>query len=118
MGVSGDTARLVSKYRPSVPIVTVTRNFNTSRSCHLYRGVYPCLYPKPRPTDPKLWQEDVDARLHWAMEYIPSIPILMDSQAMQLKLLEPGDVVIAIQGWRGGLGNSNTMRVNISIPNK
>jgi hypothetical protein len=33
------------------------------------------------------------------------------SQAMKLNLLEPGDVVVAIQGWRGGLGNSNTLRV-------
>jgi pyruvate kinase len=66
---SGDTARLVSKYRPSVPIITVTRNFNTSRNCHLYRGVYPCLYPKSRPGDSSVWQEDVDNRLHWAMEY-------------------------------------------------
>ena len=48
----------------------MTRNFNTSRSCHLHRGVYPFLYPKARPTDPTLWQEDVDTRLHWAMEYI------------------------------------------------
>lgn len=30
---------------------------------------------------------------------------------MKLNLLEPGDVVVAIQGWRGGLGNSNTLRV-------
>ena len=66
---SGDTARLVSKYRPSVPIITVTRNFNTSRTCHLYRGVYPCLYSNPRPTDSQVWQEDVDTRLHWAMRY-------------------------------------------------
>ena len=68
---SGDTARLVSKYRPSVPILTVTRTYSTSRNCHLYRGVYPFLYPKARPEDPKLWQVDVDARLHWAMQ-LPS----------------------------------------------
>jgi len=59
---------LVSKYRPSVPIITVTRNFETSRSCHLYRGVYPFLYPKIRPADATLWQEDVDNRLQWAMK--------------------------------------------------
>jgi pyruvate kinase len=108
---SGDTARLVSKYRPSVPIITVTRNFNTSRNCHLYRGVYPCLYPEARPTDPTIWQEDVDNRLHWAMEYTSFKSALIRRQAMKLKLLEPGDAVVAIQGWRGGLGNSNTLRV-------
>jgi pyruvate kinase len=70
------------------------------------------LYPKARPIDATLWQEDVDARLHWAMKYVP-LEITADfvRQAMELKLLEPGDVVVAIQGWRGGLGNSNTLRV-------
>jgi hypothetical protein len=70
-GASGDTARLVSKYRPNVPILTVTRSYSTSRSCHLYRGVYPFLYAKARPADAALWQEDVDARLHWAMMLHP-----------------------------------------------
>ena len=108
---SGDTARLCSKYRPNVPIITVTRNFNTSRACHLYRGVYPFLYPKTRPDDAAVWQEDVDTRLHWAMGYHFRASNLICSEAMKLNLLEPGDTVIAIQGWRGGLGNSNTLRV-------
>jgi len=69
---SGDTARLVSKYRPSVPILTVTRTYSTSRNCHLYRGVYPFLYPEARPEDLTTWQVDVDARLHWAM-MLPSL---------------------------------------------
>ena len=72
----------------------------TSRSCHLYRGVYPCLYPKPKPNDSALWQEDVDARLKWGME-----------QAIDLGLIGVGDTVIAVQGWTGGLGHSNTLRV-------
>ena len=72
----------------------------TSRYGHLYRGVYPCLYPEPKPTDPSRWQEDVDARLKWGMK-----------QAMDLGLLSVGDSVIAVQGWTGGLGHSNTLRV-------
>ena len=98
-----------------MPIITVTRNYNTSRTCHLYRGVYPCLYPQSRPTDPTIWQEDVDTRLHWAMQYIPVNTVINPSQAQKLHLLEPGDVVVAIQGWRGGLGNSNTLRVPRSL---
>src|SRR5271167_2461109 len=97
---SGDTARLCSKYRPSVPIITVTRNHTTSRYGHLYRGVYPCLYPLPKSTDPAHWQEDVDARLKWGMK-----------QAIDLGLINVGDAVIAVQGWTGGLGHSNTIRV-------
>jgi hypothetical protein len=30
---------------------------------------------------------------------------------MKLKLLEADDIVVAVQGWRGGHGNSNTLRV-------
>ena len=101
---SGDTARLCSKYRPSVPIVTVTRNPDTCRSAHLHRGVYPCLYPKAKPADPALWQEDVDARLKWGMK-----------QAIDLGLISTGDAVIAVQGWTGGLGHSNTLRVSLSV---
>jgi pyruvate kinase len=97
--MSGDTARLCSKYRPSVPIITVTRNLATSRAAHLSRGVYPCLYPKPKPTDSAHWQEDVDARLKWGMK-----------QAIDLGLISAGDAVIAVQGWTGGLGHSNTLR--------
>jgi pyruvate kinase len=97
---SGDTARLCSKYRPSVPIITVTRNHMTSRYAHLYRGVYPFLYPEPKITDPARWQEDVDARLKWGMK-----------QAIDLGLISVGDSVITVQGWTGGLGHSNTLRV-------
>jgi pyruvate kinase len=67
--------------------------------------VYPFLYPKPKPTDVALWQEDVDARLKWGMK-----------QAIDLNLIITGDVVIAVQGWTGGLGHSNTLRVNLLLP--
>lgn len=73
----------------------------TSRNVHLHRGVYPCLYSGPKPTDLALWQEDVDARLKWGMK-----------QAIDLGLINVGDAVIAVQGWTGGLGHSNTLRVN------
>jgi pyruvate kinase len=41
LSTSGNTARLVSKYRPEVPILTVTRNEQTARQIHLHRGCYP-----------------------------------------------------------------------------
>lgn len=47
MSTSGNTARLVSKYKPPCPIIMVTRNEQTSRQAHLYRAVYPMLYPEP-----------------------------------------------------------------------
>jgi pyruvate kinase len=30
------------------------------------------------------------------------------AEAMRLGLLDKGDTIIAVQGWRGGLGNTNT----------
>jgi pyruvate kinase len=34
---------------------------------------------------------------------------------MQLKLITPGSTIIAVQGWRGGLGHTNTMRI-LTVP--
>ena len=76
----------------------VTRNANAARYSHLYRGVYPFVYPKPKPDfNQVIWQEDVDERLRWGV-----------SEAVQLGLVKTGDTIIAVQGWRGGLGNTNT----------
>ncbi|KAI9270384.1 pyruvate kinase [Phascolomyces articulosus] len=113
---SGNSARLISKYKPQCPIIVVTRNPQTARQAHLYRGCFPFTYPKPSshpraallspsaahlsPADVAPWQEDVDARLMWGME-----------QAIKYGLLKHGQAVVAVQGWKGGLGNTNTLRV-------
>ena len=36
-------------------------------------------------------------------------------EAIRLKLLKPGSTVVAIQGWKGGLGHTNTLRI-LSVP--
>jgi pyruvate kinase len=119
LSTSGNTSRLISKYRPRIPIITVTRNPQTARQIHLHRGCYPFVYEKPRntpvsasdtylgssdtylsPSESAPWQEDVDSRIRFGME-----------QGVKYGLLNHGDPVIAIQGWKGGLGNTNTLRV-------
>ncbi|ORX45121.1 pyruvate kinase [Hesseltinella vesiculosa] len=118
LSTSGNTARLLSKYRPEAPIIVVTRNDQTARHVHLYRGCFPFHYPKKAnsltshvspgsnavahlsPADYAPWQEDVDARIMWGME-----------QAIKYGLLKHGQPVVAVQGWKGGLGNTNTLRV-------
>ena len=79
----------------------ITRNATASRYAHLYRGVYPFHFPEPKPdyknTD---WQVDVDRRLKWGI-----------GQAIKLGVLSKGDSVVCLQGWRGGMGNTNTIRV-------
>lgn len=100
LSTSGATARLLSKYRPNCPILMVTRNEKVARFSHLYRGVYPFIYPQPRAETPADWQRDVEERLKWGMD-----------SAVELGILNRGDVVVAIQGWTGGLGHTNTLRI-------
>lgn len=100
LSTSGATARLCAKYRPECPILMVTRNAKAARYSHLYRGVYPFLYDEPRANDAAEWQDDVEERLFWGMD-----------QAHKLGILQKGQAVVAIQGWTGGLGHSNTLRI-------
>ncbi|KAJ6788078.1 hypothetical protein PWT90_02525 [Aphanocladium album] len=101
LSTSGESARMLSKYRPVCPIFMITRNPTTSRFAHLYRGVYPFLFPEAKPDFSKVnWQEDVDKRIKWAV-----------NQAIQLGTLTTGDTVVVVQGWKGGMGNTNTLRI-------
>lgn len=97
LSTSGSTARLVSKYRPNCPILTITRNPNTARYSHLYRGVYPFVYTSQR--NP-VWAQDIEERIEYAI-----------SNAIDLGILNAGDTVVVIQGHAKGIGHSNTMRV-------
>lgn len=101
---TGESAFRVAKFRPAVPIITVTRNEKLSRKIHLYRGCYPLHYslPKPPTSSPTSdeWHEDVERRLQWAI-----------AESKRRGWLYPGDHVICIQGSRGGTGFTNTMRI-------
>ncbi|KAF4081411.1 hypothetical protein AMELA_G00161070 [Ameiurus melas] len=94
---SGRSAHLLSRYRPRALIMAVTRNEQTARQCHLYRGIFPILYNKPAND---VWAEDVDLRVSFALEL-----------GKARKFYQSGDVVIVVTGWRPGSGYTNTMRV-------
>jgi len=104
LSTSGNSARLISKYRPGVPIITVTRNEQTARQIHLHRACYPFWYPEPRGISEGQWQQDVDNRIRFGLR-----------SALELKILKPGSTVVAVQGWKGGFGHTNTLRV-LSVP--
>ncbi|RDB28627.1 Pyruvate kinase [Hypsizygus marmoreus] len=104
LSTSGNTARLISKYRPRVPILTVTRNEQTARQIHLHRGCYPFWYPEPRGIQGHQWQTDVDNRIRFGLR-----------NALALNIITPGSTIIAVQGWKGGLGHTNTMRI-LTVP--
>ncbi|KAM9366628.1 pyruvate kinase PKM isoform 1-T1 [Symphorus nematophorus] len=94
---SGRSAHLISRYRPRAPILAVTRNAQTARQAHLYRGIFPVLYTKPAHD---VWAEDVDMRVNFAMD-----------MGKARGFFKEGDVVIVLTGWRPGSGYTNTMRV-------
>ena len=48
---SGHTARIVSRYRPSAPIIAITPNERVQRRLKLYWGVTPLLAPRTHNTD-------------------------------------------------------------------
>lgn len=101
LSTSGESARLLSKYRPVCPIFMVTRNASASRFGHLYRGVYPFHFAEEKPDFNKVnWQEDVDRRIKWGV-----------SKALELNVLSENDTVVVVQGWKGGMGNTNTLRI-------
>ncbi|KAF8511693.1 pyruvate kinase [Gautieria morchelliformis] len=104
LSTSGNTARLLSKYRPDVPIICVTRNEQTARQIHLHRGVYPFWYPEPRGIQGHEWQTDVDNRIRFGLR-----------SALELKIIKTGTTIVAVQGWKGGLGHTNTIRV-LTVP--
>lgn len=62
---SGNSARLISKYRPNAPIVVVTRSQQTTRQIPLHRGCFAFYCPKASSEDQIPWQEDVDRRIRW-----------------------------------------------------
>lgn len=99
LSTSGNTPRLVSKYRPNCPIILVTRNPRTARSSHLNRGVFPFVYTQDAKSD---WSDDVEARLNFGIE-----------QAKSFGFLKEGDTFVSIQGLKPGVGHSNTLRVSV-----
>ncbi|XP_062861238.1 pyruvate kinase PKM isoform X2 [Trichomycterus rosablanca] len=94
---TGRSAHLLSRYRPRAPIIAVTRNGQTARQAHLYRGIFPVFCNHPAHD---VWAEDVDLRVNFAMDV-----------GKARGFFKSGDVVIVLTGWRPGSGYTNTMRV-------
>ncbi|XP_067652935.1 pyruvate kinase PKM-like isoform X2 [Haliotis asinina] len=94
---SGRSAYLVSAYRPRCPILAITRNAQTARQCHLYRGIFPIHYSDERMNE---WTADVDRRIWSAI-----------SSGMGRGFIKEGDSIVVMTGWKPGSGSTNTMRI-------
>jgi len=100
---SGHSAHLLSKYRPRCPIIAVTRNEVAARQMHLWRGIFPVLIEEPKVKGLVAgdeWISDVETRINTALK------------AGEAKgFFKKGDTLIVLTGWRGGSGNTNTLRI-------
>ena len=81
----------------------MTRNEIAARQMHLWRGIFPLMITTPKPTGlltGDAWIQDVDDRVQKAID-----------TAIQTGFSKKGDTMVLITGWRGGSGNTNTLRV-------
>lgn len=86
----------------------------------MHRGCYPFWYPEPRGIEGHQWQTDVSTGKTPLVLML--IRIQVDNRirfglrnALALNIITPGTTIIAVQGWKGGLGHTNTLRV-LSVP--
>ncbi len=92
--VSGYTARMVSRYRPTVPIVAVTPSPMVQRQLCLHWGVYPLLANRTDNTDQMLADAVRTSREHG--------------------LVKPGELVVVTGGAAGSAaGTTNLIKVQV-----
>ncbi len=94
---TGFTSRLISKYRPEIPILAITPSTRVARKLCLNWGVIPVLY-NGEPSD--------RARLAFAVEHGKALGYLRD-----------GDIVIATAGHHQTAGGTDLIRV-ITMDNR
>lgn len=91
---SGYTARMVSKYRPPVPVVAVTPNQRTVTRLQLTWGVQPFFGPRTRNTD-----DMIDSAVEIALE---------------AEMIKEGDLVIITAGVPVGVpGTTNLIKAHV-----
>jgi pyruvate kinase len=94
---SGHTARMVSKYRPPMPIIAITPSTAVQRRLCLYWGVYPLLAKRTANTDEMLADAMRAAKSH--------------------AFVQPGDLVVMTAGAAGSTpGTTNLIRVQVIAP--
>lgn len=88
---SGNTARLISKYRPDADILAVTFDEKTQKSLMINWGVIPVVTEKPASTDDMFE--------------------VAEKAAIESGLVQSGDNIVIVAGVPVGSGGTNTMRI-------
>lgn len=91
---SGNTAKMIAKYRPGVPIVAVTGSVNTAQMLTLVWGVQPIVCNRVQTTD--------------------EILELAVDESLKHEYVNHGDVVVITAGVPvGEAGTTNLMKVHV-----
>lgn len=90
---TGNTAALVAKYRPSIPIYAVTPSLTVCRQLALLSGVKSLLVNS---------QGDTESQIKW-----------VEKRVLEAGVLQPGDVVVITMGSPiSSLGTTNLLKVH------
>jgi pyruvate kinase len=90
---TGSTARRVSRFKPSQPIVAMCTSANVARRLMLWRGVLPVVSRKARSVD-------------WLFERA-------DVAAEELGLAKKGERIVVTSGTPGMEGTTNVIKVSV-----
>ena len=90
---TGNTARMISKYRPKAPIYAFTHLAPVVQRMNLYWGVHPVRCPQARSAEQMVTMAEQDL--------------------VKRGVLEPGDVLGVVAGTRQASGSTNLMRLHV-----
>src|ERR1700691_5593675 len=95
---TGNTARMISKYRPEAPIYAFTHNSTVAQRTNLYWGAHPIKCDRAHSTD--------------------SMVDVAEFELLRRGVLKPGDVLGVVAGTRQASGSTNFMRLHTITPDE
>lgn len=95
---SGNTGRLISKYRPRVPIFAFAHEHAVCNRLNLYWGVRPVMTKEKRSVE--------------------SMVELADTELLKADVVVPGEIVGIVAGTHIGSGSTNFIRLHRVVPRK
>ncbi|CAG4916605.1 unnamed protein product [Colias eurytheme] len=97
--VTGKTLKALHRMRPACLVISLSKKISVLRLLHTYRSVVPLMYKEP-PESSKNWQEAIEKRIDYAIEY-----------AVQRGWLVYGDMYVTLQRGSDDSSFCDTVRV-------